>query len=77
MRWTRASEEDPRLFIEIRGVGPSDFQTNEDSPEREDEAVALANDVHDLLREEYGKPEVTGVVPVVNPDIHDRLIDQC
>ena len=71
------SEEEPRFFVEIRGVGPSDFQTNEESPERQDEAVALANDVHDLLREEYGKTEVTGVVPVVNPDIHERLVDKC
>ena len=71
------SEEDSRFFIEIRGIEPSDFQTNADSPAREDEAVALANDVHDFLREEYEKPEVTGVVPVVNPDIHERLIDQC
>jgi len=71
------SEEDPRFFVEIRGVGPSDFQTNEETPGRQDEAVALANDVHDLLREEYGKTEVTGVVPVVNPDIHERLVDKC
>ena len=71
------SEETPRFFIEIRGVEPSDFRTNDDVPEKQDEAVALANDVYELLREEYGKTDVTGVVPVVNPDAHERLVDKC
>ena len=70
-------EEDQRFFVEIRGVGSSDFQTNADVPEKQDEAVALANDVHALLREEYGKTDVTGVVPVVNTDAHERLVDKC
>jgi len=70
-------EDAPRFFIEIRGVGPSDFRTNDDVPEKQDEAVALANDVYELLREEYGKTDVTGVVPVVNPDAHERLVDKC
>ena len=70
-------EEEPRFFVEIRGVGPSDFKTNEEAPEGQDEALALANDIHDLLREEYGKTDVTGVVPVVNPEAHERLVEQC
>ena len=70
-------EDAPRFFIEIRGVGPSDFRTNDDVPEKQDEAVALANDVHDLLREEYGQSDVTGVVPVVNLDVHEELVGRC
>ena len=69
-------EVEPRFFLEVRGVSPSDFSANVEAPEKRDEAVALANDVHDLLREEYGKTDVTGVVPVVNPDIHERLVDR-
>ena len=69
-------EEESRLFIDIRGVGPSDFPVDGDDHPT-DEAVALANDIHDLLREEYDKTDVTGVVPVVNPDAHERLVSQC
>lgn len=69
------SEDDSRLFIEIRGVGPSDFPVDGDGHPT-DEAVALANDIHDLVREEYAKTDVTGVVPVVNPDAHERLVEQ-
>ena len=69
-------EDDSRLFIEIRGVGLSDFPVEGDGHPT-DEAVALANDIHDLVREEYGKSDVTGVVPVVNPDVHERLVEQC
>ncbi|MBX0288581.1 hypothetical protein [Haloarcula salinisoli] len=69
-------EAEPRFFIEVRGVSPSDFSANAQTPEKRDEAVALANDVHDLLREGYGKTEVTGVVPVVNPEVHERLVDR-
>jgi hypothetical protein len=68
--------DDARLFIEIRGVEPSDFPVEEDGHPT-DEAVALANDIHDLVREEYDKTDVTGVVPVVNPDVHERLVGQC
>ncbi|KAA9396413.1 hypothetical protein Har1130_19255 [Haloarcula sp. CBA1130] len=65
---------DDQLFIIVRGVGPADFPEREaGSPER-DEAVALANDIHDLLREEYGKEEIEGVIPVVNPDEYERLV---
>lgn len=70
-------EDDKRFFIEVRGVSPVDFSANAETPEKRDEAVALANDVHDLLREEYGKPGVTGVVPVVNPDVHEELVGRC
>ncbi len=69
-------EDESRLFIEIRGVGPSDFPVDGDG-HSSDEAVALADDIHDLVREEYGKTDVTGVVPVVNPDAHERLAEQC
>jgi len=69
-------EDDPRFFIEVRGVSPSDFSANAEVPEKRDEAVSLMNDIHDLMREEYGKTDVTGVVPVVNPDIHERLVDR-
>ncbi len=71
-----AGEDEPRLFIEVRGVGPSDFPVDGDGHPT-DEAVALANDIHDLLREEYDKTDVTGVVPVVNPEAHERLANQC
>ncbi len=70
-------EAEPRFFIEVRGLGPSDFQPTEKAPEKRDEAVALANDIHDLLREKYGKTDVTGVVPVVNPEVHEELVDGC
>jgi len=70
-------EDDRRFFIEVRGVSPSDFSANAGTPEKRDEAVALANDIHDLMREEYGKTDVTGVVPVVNLDIHERLVGRC
>jgi hypothetical protein len=71
-----AGEDEPRLFIEVRGVGPSDFPGAE-AGHPTDEAVALANDIHDLLREEYDKTDVTGVVPVVNPDAHEQVVSQC
>lgn len=45
-------EDESRLFIEIRGVGPSDFPIEEHGHPTE-EAVALANDTHDLVQEEY------------------------
>jgi len=70
-------EAELRFFIEIRGVGPSDFRINEEGPEKQDEAVAVANDVHDILREEYEQTDVTGVVPVVDPDVHEKLVDGC
>ena len=69
-------EADSRLFIETRGVDPSDFDAERDS-QPTDEAVALANDIHDLVREEYGKSAVTGVVPVVNPEVYEGLVEQC
>ena len=69
-------EDDRRFFIEVRGVSPVDFSANAGTPEKRDEAVALANDIHDLMREEYEKPGVTGVVPVVNPEVHKRLVDR-
>lgn len=69
-------KDESRLFIEIRGVGPSDFPVEEDGHPA-DEAVALANDIHALVREEYGKTDVTGVVPVVTPEAHERLVNQC
>jgi hypothetical protein len=69
-------EEESRLFIEVRGVGPSDFPVAE-AGQPTDEAVALANDIHALLCEKYDKTDVTGVVPVVNPVAHDRLANQC
>lgn len=68
--------DEARLFVEIRGVGPSDFLADRDT-HPPDEAVALANDIHALLREEYDKSSVTGVVAVVSPDQHDRLVTQC
>ena len=37
-------EIESRFFIEIRGIGPSDFRTNDDVPEKQDEAVALASE---------------------------------
>jgi len=70
-------EVEPRFFLEVRGVSPSDFSANAEAPEKRDEAVALANDVHDLLREKYGKTDVTGVVPVVNPEVHEELVGRC
>ena len=68
--------DESQLFIEIRGVDPSDFDDERDS-QPTDEAVALANDIHDLVREEYGKSAVTGVVPIVTPEVHERLVEQC
>ncbi|MDS0223757.1 hypothetical protein NDI54_20660 [Haloarcula sp. S1AR25-5A] len=56
---------DDQLFIVVEGVEPADFP--------EHEAVALANDIHDLIREEYGKEEIEGVIPVVNPDAHKQM----
>lgn len=70
-------EDESRFFIEVRGVGPSDFPANEEAPGKRDQATTLANDIYALLREEYGHTDVTGVVPVVNPEAHDRLADQC
>ena len=67
-------EVEPRFFLEVRGVSPSDFSANAEAPEKRDEAVALANDVHDLLREKYGQTNVTGVVPVLNLEVHKRLV---
>ena len=65
-----------RFFVEIRGVNPSDFPEWEADPAKQDEAHSLANDIHDLVREEYGKTDVTGVVPIVNPEHHDLLSSQ-
>ncbi|WP_228841638.1 MULTISPECIES: hypothetical protein [unclassified Haloarcula] len=42
---------DDHLFIVVEGVGPADFPENEASSTKQDEAVALANDIHDLIRE--------------------------
>jgi len=70
------SEDEPRLFIELRGVGQWDFPVDGDG-HRRDEAAALAADIHDLVREEYGKTDLIGVVPVVNPEAYDRLANQC
>ncbi|WP_367175707.1 hypothetical protein [Haloarcula rubripromontorii] len=64
---------DDQLFIVVEGVGPADFPENEASSTKQDEAVALANDIHDLIREEYGKEEIEGVIPVVNPDAHEQM----
>jgi len=69
-------EDEPRFFIELRGVGPADFPVEGDATQT-DEAAALAADIHDLVREEYGKTGLIGVVPVVNPEAHERLADQC
>jgi hypothetical protein len=65
---------DDAFFIVIRGVGPADFPEHEASSPKRDVAVALANDIHDLLREEYGKDEIEGVISVVNPDAHEELM---
>jgi hypothetical protein len=62
-----------RFFIEIRGVNPRDFPEWEADPAKRDEAKSLADDIYDLVREEYGKTDVTGVVPVVSPEHHDLL----
>jgi hypothetical protein len=64
---------DDHLFIVVEGVGPAAFSENEASSTKQDEAVALANDIHDLIREEYGKEEIEGVIPVVNPDAHKQM----
>ena len=69
-------EDEQQLFIEIRGVAPSDFPVERDG-QQTDEAVALANDIHTLLCEKYDKTGVTGVVPVVNPEAQERLVGQC
>ncbi|MHC3381653.1 hypothetical protein [Haloarcula sp. H-GB5] len=64
---------DDHLFIVVEGVGPADFSENEASSNKQDEAVALANDIHDLIREEYGKEDIEGVIPVVNSDAHKQM----
>jgi len=64
---------DDHLFTVIEGVGPADFPENEASSNKQDEAVALANDIHDLIREEYGKEKIEGVIPVVSPDAHEQM----
>ncbi|EMA07813.1 hypothetical protein SAMN05443574_12522 [Haloarcula vallismortis] len=64
---------DDQLFIVVEGVGPADFPETEASSNKQDEAVTLANDIHDLLREEYGKEEIEGVIPVINPDAHQQM----
>jgi hypothetical protein len=69
-------KDEPRLFIELRGVGPSDFRTDHDG-QHADEAAALAADIHDLVREKYAKSDLSGVIPVVNSDVHERLVEQC
>ena len=66
-------ESTDRFFVEIRGVSTSDFPQWEADPAKQDEVHSLANDTHDLVREEYGKGDVTGVVPVVNLEHHDLL----
>jgi hypothetical protein len=63
---------DDRLFLVVKGVGPADFPVHETDPNKRDEAVALADDIFELLQEDYDK-DVAGVVPVVNPDAHEQL----
>ncbi|WP_135306416.1 hypothetical protein [Haloarcula amylovorans] len=65
-----------RLFIEIHGIGPDDLPAHSDEPAIRDEVTALANDIHDLLREEYGLTDVEGVATVVNSDIHEKLVGE-
>lgn len=64
---------DRRLFVEIYGIEPDDIPAHTDEPAVTDEATAIANDIHDLLREEYGLTDVEGVATVVNPDVHEQL----
>ena len=66
-------ESSDRFFVEICGVSPENFPQWEADPAKQDEAKSLADDIHDLVREEYGKTDVTGVVPVVSPEHHDLL----
>ncbi|WP_135306026.1 hypothetical protein [Haloarcula amylovorans] len=67
---------DKRLFIEVHGIGPDDIPVHADEPSVPDEATAIANDIHDLLREEYGLTDVEGVATVVNPDVHEQLLGE-
>ena len=67
---------DKRLFIEEHGIEPDDIPAREDEPTAPDEATAIANDIHDLLREEYGLTDVEGVATVVNPDVHEQLMSE-
>ncbi|MBX0298313.1 hypothetical protein [Haloarcula nitratireducens] len=67
---------DKRLFIEVHGIGPDDIPAHGDEPAVPDDAPAIANDIHDLLREEYGLTAAEGVATVVNPDIHEQLVDE-
>ncbi|WP_434530200.1 hypothetical protein ACODNH_01565 (plasmid) [Haloarcula sp. NS06] len=64
-----------RLFIEVHGIGPDDIPAHSDEPAIRDEATAIANDIHDLLREEYGLTDVEGVATVVNLDVYEQLVD--
>ncbi|MFU1783337.1 hypothetical protein ACM16X_18385 [Haloarcula japonica] len=64
---------DDHLFILVEGIGPADFSANEANATKQDKAVALANDIHDRIREEYEKEEIEGIIPVVNPDVHEQM----
>ncbi|WP_241692991.1 hypothetical protein [Haloarcula limicola] len=67
---------DKRLFIEVHGIGPDDIPAHSDKPTAPDEATAIANDIHNLFREEYGLTNVEGVATVVNPNVHEQLVDE-
>ncbi|WP_135305162.1 hypothetical protein [Haloarcula amylovorans] len=62
---------DERLYIEVHGIGPDHIPAHSDEPAVPDEATIIANDIHDLLREEYGLTDVEGVATVINSDAHE------
>lgn len=62
------------VYLEVRGIDPSDLDTDMSRAPQNDQATAIANDVFSLLVEHHDL-DISGVATVVNNDSHERLRD--
>lgn len=68
-----SEKQQESVFIELIGVSPEDIPHGDEWNGRsEDAATDLANDVHQLIQEDYPF-EVEGVATCVSEDIHKWL----